>query len=889
MERRSSAVSRSVNKPANGGTSSSSSLRSTTSSTNSNNDGEDNKSLSRDFHNLLQRAAALEKRRGRVLNLPTKNQVEPSHKEKKQDAPTSPSNNSTSSSKQKSTSRGSVRNLVSRFEPSSNTRAAPAPTATPPAFSFKVPSSINAAAPSASQPRSSPAVSVSPYRDTPYSPARPSSNNSSASQPATTDKPAQNLKILPNVPAAIVDQSNTASPKRTISTGPTTATTTTTTTTVSPATISRSSHEYQDKFRILNDPTTSPSEKLRMYLQQADAEATSPQRRSSSSDPSIELPTIPSPSASRPSINNTSNRYSDNVPNSSATRQMQMQTTSSSQLPNDTLDMDVTMPWEARTMNNVIWNYDTSSCYSDTPTSSSGRIRMNDLPSRWNAHFVDVDIGHDGDYDNKDIEHFDFVEDDDEIFQDEHTAADEFLARKRKERKRLAVGLCVFLATIVVVLVLTLAVDEEVEELNKIRPWTGECFENKIELRMAVDRYLQDNSPETDLAQLYGWPMNSWCVSKIEDFSNLFRAEVGDGGSPIRIATFDEDISGWDVSNAKLMTKMFLGAPVFNSDLSKWNVTGVLDMERMFADCPSFSSDLSSWDVSSVTNAKFMFHNAKQFNSDLSKWKFAPNTMDGMFSGAERFSSDLNNFDVSKVTNFAEVFAGATSFDGDISQWNMERAERLDSMFDRADVFDGDLSKWKLSPRSIGSMFFLARSFTGRGGLENWDMSGVDDMHAVFYGSKFQGSISSWNLGSTTTTRQMFDGASSFDGDISNWDVSKVRDFTSMFEEAKTFASDISSWNVSSGLKFNRMFANATSFNSNLSNWTVSSAETLTDMFADASIFSHNLCSWGPHLASYDWDGESSSVFEGTNCPQESTNPDYSLSRPGPFCYPCGP
>jgi surface protein len=105
----------------------------------------------------------------------------------------------------------------------------------------------------------------------------------------------------------------------------------------------------------------------------------------------------------------------------------------------------------------------------------------------------------------------------------------------------------------------------------------------------------------------------------------------------------------------------------------------------------------------------------------------------------------------------------------------MERAERLDRMFQNAELFDGDLSTWKMTSRSIGSMFFGARSFTGSRGLVNWDTSGINDMHAVFYQSKFQGDISSWNLGSTTTTRQMFEGCANFDGNISTWDVSKVR------------------------------------------------------------------------------------------------------------------
>ena len=70
---------------------------------------------------------------------------------------------------------------------------------------------------------------------------------------------------------------------------------------------------------------------------------------------------------------------------------------------------------------------------------------------------------------------------------------------------------------------------------------------------------------------------------------------------------FNDDISGWDVSNVTSMRCIFRGASSFYQDVTDWDVSNVTDMSDMFSGASSFNQDVSGWDVSKVTTMRNMF------------------------------------------------------------------------------------------------------------------------------------------------------------------------------------------------------------------------------------------------------------------------------------------
>ena len=354
----------------------------------------------------------------------------------------------------------------------------------------------------------------------------------------------------------------------------------------------------------------------------------------------------------------------------------------------------------------------------------------------------------------------------------------------------------------------------------------SKCFKSTDDLRQAVKEFLSGEA--TDLNETLG-SIDTWCVSEIEDFSFLFSADEN-----LNAASFNEDISSWDLSSATSTRGMFLNAAEFNQSLSNWNVSQVGDMREMFQGCSSFNQDLSSWNVSKVTKMHRMFKDAASFNGNVSSWNVAQVVdMWSMFDGAASFNRDVSSWDVSNVETTTCMFHEATSFNQDLSEWVVTNVFSMHAMFQGAIVFDSEVS--------------------------GWSVSGVVDMS------------------------RMFEKAASFNRNISRWDVSNIDNMQFMFSDATRFDQDISSWQVSQVIDMQYLFQGATSFNQNISSWDVSRVESMQNMFNGATAFNQSLCQWGRLLSS---EVDTKRMFLGTTCPNNE-GPHFNATPPGPFCHPC--
>jgi surface protein len=55
----------------------------------------------------------------------------------------------------------------------------------------------------------------------------------------------------------------------------------------------------------------------------------------------------------------------------------------------------------------------------------------------------------------------------------------------------------------------------------------------------------------------------------------------------------------------------------FNEDISNWNVENVVNMERMFFNCANFNQDISKWNLDNVKKTKYMITHAESFDLNI--------------------------------------------------------------------------------------------------------------------------------------------------------------------------------------------------------------------------------------------------------------------------------
>ncbi|NDH40797.1 MAG: BspA family leucine-rich repeat surface protein, partial [Gammaproteobacteria bacterium] len=196
---------------------------------------------------------------------------------------------------------------------------------------------------------------------------------------------------------------------------------------------------------------------------------------------------------------------------------------------------------------------------------------------------------------------------------------------------------------------------------------------------------------------------SAWDVSQVRNFDGAFTN------------SFNQDLSSWNVGNARQLSDMFKNNHHFNQNLSAWadKLTELVTMENMFNGARAFNNGSASgasdqplsWGATpKLTKMNYTFASATSFNQQI----FADgastagvDNMAGLFKNATAFNRDIGDWNTQSLQKTASMFEGATAFNKDIGSWSTGLITNMNAMFKNAEAFNQDLSGWVLGKRAI--------------------------------------------------------------------------------------------------------------------------------------------------------------------------------------------
>lgn len=230
--------------------------------------------------------------------------------------------------------------------------------------------------------------------------------------------------------------------------------------------------------------------------------------------------------------------------------------------------------------------------------------------------------------------------------------------------------------------------------------------------------------------------------------------------------------------------------------------------------------------------------------------KYKPKTKQELQDLCDDKKISLKDIDTSLIYDMSNLFSNSdrtnSEFEG-IEDWDVSKVEDMSLMFYGCRSFNRDINKWDVSKvTNMYGMFTCCECFNKP--LDKWDVSNVKEMKAMFQNAtNFNQDISSWNTRRVEDMCCMFNNATNFNQYIGSWNTSSVENMSSMFEYATNFNQNISNWDTSSVEDMSYMFNSATNFNQDISSWNTHRVDDMSYMFSSAKNFNQDISKWNIH------------------------------------------
>ncbi|MFD2100313.1 BspA family leucine-rich repeat surface protein [Flagellimonas iocasae] len=356
-------------------------------------------------------------------------------------------------------------------------------------------------------------------------------------------------------------------------------------------------------------------------------------------------------------------------------------------------------------------------------------------------------------------------------------------------------------------------------------------LQNGVQLDAPNNYYCNGKEERQSIIDTYGWTIN----------------DAGENNECQFITTWKTDNPGKSGDN---QISIPVGSGPFTVDWGDGSVETDQygEVTHTYTSPGSYVVSLSG----SLSSIYFNSYVGNESNSDATKlleinqWGSTQwSSMRLAFSGCSNLEVEATDIpDFSALNSLVGMFRYCQKMTGNSSfnNWDLSSVTNVGAMFLEATSFNSYIGDWNTSNiTSMNTVFQDASSFNQD--IGGWDTSKVETMRAMFHGAtSFNQDIGNWSVGNVTDMTQMLFETYNFNQDISGWDVSKVTKMDAMFG-GSGFNQDIGDWDVSQVTNMNVMFY-GTSFNQDIGNWNVSNVTDMGGMFGENTVFNQDIGDW---------------------------------------------